>query len=415
MNATIIGATNEVNKGELVDLELFRVYSGKNAGICYMGESYFDSSVTDTDKALKRFDRTVASTHHSIADHIKIEVLFEGISKALAIVLNSLQDYSTSEKSGRYTQMQGNSDLEVELYNKWVELFKNKLRELDPELDDKMLTKLGMENARYLLSVFTRSTTMGYTTSLRQWNYIYDWCEKYLANYKLADGRVMNLDDTLPTYFEEQLYQDFAELHTFIGENLYIQGLRDTKHRYFDFLTKYSGNPNHPMSLYEMGKSDIIADSYCISYDASFVHIAQAERHRTLKYFMRYNPNKADFFVPYFIKDTELEKEWLEDLGKVAYLVPQATMVGIIETGHISDFVLKCEERLCRRAQVEIMRQTCNTIQRFVDNVSNFSSAGIVYAMSLVDSKCNPTTKCKLVGGCHEYCGKVDKALDRLY
>ena len=41
-------------------------------------------------------------------------------------------------------------------------------------------------------------------------------------------------------------------------------------------------------------------------------------------------------------------------------------MVGIIETGHISDFILKCKERLCGRAQLEIMEQIEKTANRFI-------------------------------------------------
>ena len=64
----------------------------------------------------------------------------------LAIVLNSLQDYATSEKSGRYTVMTGNSELECDLYEKWLNIFKKRVLEIEPDIDDDALMKL-MEKA----------------------------------------------------------------------------------------------------------------------------------------------------------------------------------------------------------------------------------------------------------------------------
>ena len=208
MNFTVTGISVETEGMTAEQLEQAKIFSGKNAGICYMKDSYFNSAVTDPDKALTRFSSTCKNAHHSIADHVQIEVLLEGVSKMLAIVLNSLQDYSTSEKSGRYTEMTGNSDKEVELYNKWKDIFRLRLLEINPSMDDIMLmklmakaghddvivtngkldnnsmadyddehkrvlteckknislpsVKLAQENARYILSVFTRNTTKGY-------------------------------------------------------------------------------------------------------------------------------------------------------------------------------------------------------------------------------------------------------------
>lgn len=119
MKATVIGLTKEVNSMSKIDLEDEKVFSGKNAGICYQKDGYFNMSVSDPVKAGKRFQRVAGTSHHSISDHAKVEVLFENCSKMLAILLNSLQDYATSEKSGRYTVMTGNSEKETKLYDKW--------------------------------------------------------------------------------------------------------------------------------------------------------------------------------------------------------------------------------------------------------------------------------------------------------
>ena len=50
---TVIGLTKEVDSMTDKDLEDAKIFSGKNAGICYMKDSYFDSDVSDDVKAVK--------------------------------------------------------------------------------------------------------------------------------------------------------------------------------------------------------------------------------------------------------------------------------------------------------------------------------------------------------------------------
>lgn len=507
MNFTVTGLTVETKGMTDEQLEQAKIFSGKNAGICYMGDSYFDSAVTDPKKALARFVSTSNNNHHSIADHVRVEVLLEGVSKMLAIVLNSLQDYATSEKSGRYTIMTGNSERECALYNKWKEIYEKRILELHPDINDRALyekfnkrypnsgyvvnfgklvgldpkldsktldeasryfydelvndvnlpsKKTAQENARYVLSVFTYSTTFGYSTSIRQWNYIYDWCMKYCDQYYpntddeyakvLAGGeatvKIMSRKTgTKASFFETRLYYDLLNLANYISDTMYIPELRDNKHRCFEFLTGYSGVEDHPMTKYDVscfepdgytGEYEYTCDThssddkldltYNIAYPASFVHIAQAERHRTLKYFMLCNfsnTDNLDFFIPPMLIGTKYADEWIKDLQSVADIIPQATKIIVVETGHIGDFILKCEERLCGRAQWEIMNQTKLTALRFAEAVKSgeiTNRACIEYVKKFADiDKCKCYTKCQMLGNCAEGCLHTSKnALSRL-
>lgn len=473
MKCTVIGVTSEVEGISEEQLEGLKIFSGKNAGICYQREGYFGTSVSDPAKAKDRFPKIAGTNHHSIADHVRVEVLFEGISKMLAIVLNSLQDYSTSEKSGRFTVMTGNSERECELYDKWKDIYESRVLKYYPDFNDSFLTKklsdklkelfgeeteipairnnelaevnsfeiisifddikksnelpskkIAQENARYVLSVFTRSTTMGYSTSLRQWNYIYDWCVRYMKayTYDTSLGLLYYGTDVKASYFEKELYDDFESLSLYIKENLYVPELRDSKNRCFEFLTNLSGDSSHPMSMYDIvepnpidgslareSKDDKLDITYQVSYPASFVHIAQAERHRTLKYFMRFNPLAGShlYFIPPLItEDSDLVNEWLDDLQSVADLIPQATMINVIETGHISDFILKCEERCCGRAQLEIMTQTETTAMRFIEHCKNHYTSEVLqtYVDKITNYKGCVATKCMMLGSCKEPC-----------
>lgn len=416
MQFSILGVTKEAEP----DLTELKTFSGKNAGICYQGDKYYNTSVSDPEKAFSRFSRVANTGHHSISDHAQVTVLLEGISKMMAMVLNSLGYYATSEKSGRYTVMTGNSDKEKELYEKWLEIFKVQIKQNEPNLNETLIIKLAQENARYVLSVFTRSTTMSYTTSLRQWNYIYDWCLKYMKHYEVNGDKVYSINDNNEaSYYEAELYKDFSALSDFIAKNLYVDELRDNKNRAFDFLGGFSGSDFTPILSYRLAEynfedesinesvenDDKLDFNYSVSYWASFVHIAQAQRHRTLTYWMTFSPyNEARFFVPPIIRNTEFEKVWLEDLNSIKDVVPQATMFEVIETGTLDKFILKCEERLCGRAQLEIMQQTKKTVERFRDHYSILSPIAKEYIGRLLSSGARVRTKCELLDSCKEPC-----------
>ena len=63
-----------------------------------------------------------------------------------------------------------------------------------------------------------------------------------------------------------------------------------------------------------------------------------------------------EYFIPPIIEDDkELVSEWLNDMDIVSSVYPQGELVLITESGKYEDFILKCKERLCSSAQLEIM------------------------------------------------------------
>ena len=73
------------------------VIAGKAAGICYMSDDYLSISIQDESKALKRAANIAKSGHYSAYEHGHISFIIE-TSKMMAMILNSLRLYSTSEK-----------------------------------------------------------------------------------------------------------------------------------------------------------------------------------------------------------------------------------------------------------------------------------------------------------------------------
>lgn len=168
MKIKVIASTKvgyELPKEEAVD------FSGKSAGICYLPDTLETLFSEDKEKTQKRANGTLKSGHHSVFGHPTYNLSLEGIPKILAMILNNEKMYNTSEKSARYTKMQPSKE-EKELYEKWIEIYKDCISQKYQKIDEKRVQKLAQENARYLISVFTPATVMEYTVNFGQLNYI---------------------------------------------------------------------------------------------------------------------------------------------------------------------------------------------------------------------------------------------------
>lgn len=384
----VIARTFEVDS-KLSDEDLF-TFGGKMAGVCYMPEDYFDSKIQDEAKANNRANNNVASGHHSVFDHANITFQISGLPKIMAMLLNSTEQYTTSEKSARYTVMQPETELELDIYNKWKDILKVQIAtKYSDRFDDKTITKLAQENARYLISVFT-PTHMTWTTSYRQVAYVIGWLGKLYENTKKLDGE-----------FNRKLADWCLKLKKAFESEIGAQDhILDNKAREFEFFTIQSYNQ-------EIVAKDIIADVYQVTYLASFAQLAQLQRHRTIHYEMQFDGKDAHQFgvyVPPIIAGTELEAEWKADFEKVAYCYPQGTLVKVLEQGRAIKFFEKCKERLCGRAQLETMRNTVNLMQRFIDNRDNLSNRTQV-ALDKVTVNGKVASKCMMQGiHCGEKC-----------
>ena len=84
--------------------------SGKIAGVCYDQEGFSHLINEPEEKTIKRINRTLNDGHHSVYDHITINFNLQNIPKILAMVLNNEHQYTTSEKSGRYTSVKRKND-----------------------------------------------------------------------------------------------------------------------------------------------------------------------------------------------------------------------------------------------------------------------------------------------------------------
>lgn len=335
-------------------------HSGKIAGVCYNREGYEALENEEETKTKRRINLTINNGHHSVYDHVSISFNMQNIPKIMAMIINNEKQYTTSEKSARYTKVEKKgsfiTDKEVELYNKWLDIFKSKIEEKYGMIfDSKKQEKLAQENARYLVTVFM-PTQMIYTTSLRQINYIAVALDKYknsLDFSKEFDGRLF--------YQIEEFNKKLKEVNV-LDDRL----MQNEKNRNISLF----GN-NIELN------NDYFDDIYKTSYEGTFAQLAQAQRHRTINYQMERKENKT-YFVPPIIEDNKvLVDEWLNDINSVAKFIPQGEEIRISEVGTYDNFILKCKERLCSAAQLEINNQTKNTLTKYKEALENSNNRNL--------------------------------------
>lgn len=322
---------------------------GRIAGICYDKQGYEHLINEPEERTMRRVKMTLCNGHHSVYDHIYINFNIRNLPKILAMVLNNENEYTTSEKSARYTPVvkQEDSvitDKEEFLYNKWLEIFKDKIKISYGDIyGDNKIVKLAQENARYLVTVFM-PTEMIYTTSLRQINYVASWMREYIKNANV----------NIP--FERKLAEAMEDFLNALGNVNVLEEelMKNEKCRNISLFGKDLDK-----------KREYFGNVYYTIYKASFAEFAQAQRHRTIDYQLEMQDEK-EYFVPPIIEDDEtLVKEWLEDMNTVKDVTPQGELVTISECGTYEEFILKCKERLCSEAQLEIMRQSRETLLKY--------------------------------------------------
>lgn len=337
MDIKVIASTAVGNDATKNDFEMF---GGHAAGVCYMASSFDDILNEDKEKTQRRIRQTKDGGHHSVYEHSSFSLYLDGVPKIVAMLINNEKQYTTSEKSARYTKMVLSSK-EQTIYNKWVEIFRTKITKLYAKdypnfFTDSRIEKLAQENARYLTSVFT-PTCMVYTTNYRQFNYLISFIDKFLAKEEKSK-------------FEEKLSGCLEEFVVKLKELPY----------YDEALTH--NEKCRSLSLIGDGKKveEYYGDVYATTYKASFAELAQSQRHRTTNHTM--TVLEGEYYIPEILRESESFTElWLSDLKELAGEYPQATLLEINEMGTMDAFILKLKERKCTFAQLEI-NHICNDI-----------------------------------------------------
>ena len=346
MKIELIATTKE---NYVASKQEFDSLSGHAAGVCYMPENFDKLFNEAPEKTAKRCDNTKRNQHHSVFGHPFVTMSLEDIPKGLAMVLNNEGIYNTSEKSARYTKMVLKPNEQL-LYDKWLDIYKNLITEEYGEKYPNIFTpskieKLAQENARYLISVFT-PTSMVYTVSYQQLNYLYQMMQNEINNPN-SNAFMVALKPAM-----ESFCAAVKNMTPYIDPE----------------IAKGVDNKNRKLSLIGSGVpvETYYGDVYATSYKGTFAQLAQAQRHRTINYNITLL-NEPEFYVPPIIqKSDELKREWKSDMEKQSSVFPQGLLVSINEFGTMDWFIQKMKERKCTFAQLEINQQTSLILNEYV-------------------------------------------------
>lgn len=364
MKIELIGSTNSLN-----DIERIKRF-GYNCGrICYSEKDFSEVEKEKTNQKL--MEGMISSGHHSIFEHFNLSFYFNGIPKALAMILNNEKQYATSEKSARYTKMEEIEPIQNEKYNKWMNILIPEIEKVYPKINDekkreKSIEKLAKENARYMTSVFT-PTKMAYTVNLRQLNFILDEFDIFSREHFVGrDQFKYSLSLSMIDFLSEmQKYR--------------IDGLENQTDRHLSFFSERKETPK-----------EFFGDIYSTNYFMSLAGLAQAHRHRTINYQVLGNielnsPN--GFFIPEIIPEN-LKEEWKNDLSEISEKdFPQAQLINVWERGIIEDFRSKAFLRMCGHSQYEIMKNTFETAKKYGEYKNKFGQDAL-------KPKCQQGRKC---------------------
>lgn len=343
MEINVLASTKEGYKATRQEFDMF---SGKQAKVCYMTKDYQAIDNASEQNILRITGATKSSFHHSVFDHSKISLYLEGIPKLFAMLLNNEKDYDTNEKSGRYTKMVGN-ERENELYQKWTEKFERLIREKygnHPYFDEKRISKLAIENARYMLSVMT-PTNMTYTVSFRQLNYLCNWMKKLETS-------------------QNEIYQLLAPYAVEFVEKIKQLG-------YYDETLANDGEGREFSLIAKRVRREFFDENYSINYLGSFAMLAQEQRHRTLYYEFQQLPEKKFYLPQILTHDHHLVEEWFADISSLSSNHPQGELLAINERGTYENLIMKTRKRLCTQVQLESMQNIKNTVDRFISSTTN--------------------------------------------
>ncbi len=352
------------------------ITTGVKAAVCFKDGEITPEEIraTETEEQLiKRGINTILSDHTSPSEQVNISLEIENIPKMLCMVLNNEHQYEADERSLRYTPVKESdyiSSAEVNLYNKWLNIFINILNQeyydfflkfnqgKNEEHTQKKVAiaikKIAQENARYMVGVFV-PTTLTYTVPWAQINKICKYMDRIITN------PLNEFEELLIPYFTDFRNQ-LLDLNVLITEHQAKKLCPSLNIKDTDNLL-YKNNKYLDLSLFAERNqfSGIkLPNEYgvAISYNMqiSWASLAQFHRHRTM-YFEMLTPNKESnkFYVPLLLSNKKkLTKEWLMDMALVSKYYPQGQLLEVNVTGPLKNLINYVgKERACERAFLE--------------------------------------------------------------
>lgn len=162
----------------------------------------------------------------------------------------------------------------------------------------------------------------------------------------------------------------------------------DIKNDYFRFL------PVQATGEYDQN-AEYYGDVYTSVFYASFAQVAQEQRHRTTRVKINFGGKDASEygFLYHDPKRNRLEKEWLADMELIKKSIRREHWLKLPSRDFLKILLFKCKERMCGRAQLEIMLDTMHMIEKFEKNRQNLSKANQKRLESILEQD-RPCARC---------------------
>lgn len=311
MDVKIIACTHV---GHEAEKNKYDDFSGKMVGVTNTPDNLKTLMYEDVDKAYRRSESSKSEGKRDYFNHECFTLYFEGLPKIVSVIIDSMKTFAKSEKASKFNELYLSREEEV-IYNKWIDLFKNKLaKSMDAEgkvHTDIMLTNLAENYAVYLKSAFS-PIVVAYTATYGEFNRLIGILENYVAEKKFGDFEdklsrtlievVLKLKE-LP-YYDKQLAKVKDKPQLFAGKDV---------EEYFGDV--YS--TNYKCSIECL--SDLLVDS--VNYQIKTV--------------------ENEYYVPSIIADNkDLTELWLSDIVTLGNY-PLATLVSVSERGDFDEFATK--------------------------------------------------------------------------
>lgn len=373
--------------GSKVDLkEAFR-YSGIKAAWCYKKGTATPEIIREmSEEDLIRIGiNTWVDDHGTPDEHYQVSVEITNIPKLLCMILNSEHQYTADERSLRYTKVLENpaiSPLEIELYNKWYQIFVNifetqygewfyQINQKDEKKAKADMRKKAQENARYFISVFT-PTSIAYTAPWYQWQKIAAFLQDLISNpntplkkamVPYAQDMITQLIDLRVVVETKEAASLYPDLEKILEEKkdhreLLYRNNKETKFYLFADNNPFSG----------IDKPNSFESSINYNSRLSIAGFADVLRHRT-SYLSMKEPTLFSFITPPFIRGTIYEKGYMTDMQRVNGIYPQGQIIDFNVDSSIYRIVqFMGKERACERPQQEVENWFVN---EFVSDIVN--------------------------------------------
>lgn len=291
----------------------FDEFSGKMLGLCNTEDNLKSLLYEDNAKAIRRSDIAKGEKDRRVFDHESFTLYFEELPKIVTIILDSLKTWTKSEKLSKFSDKYFSKDEEL-IYNKWIDLFKNKvgkiLKDNGKVTTDKMLENIAEDYALNLKSVFS-PVTVAYTTTYGEFNRAIGIMENYIAIKKSND-----FDNKLSAI----LIEFFLKMKTL---------------PYYD---KTLSKINENISIFDYKEiEEYYGDVYSTKYTCSISGFCELLQNKNLTLKMSMLENK--YYIPSIISDNkDLCELWFSDIMTLGNY-PMATMVNISDMGTMDNYM----------------------------------------------------------------------------